>query len=166
MGQQLNMAAALGTLHIIADYTSADFDSLGIHIQDFKLVNQNTPWIRDNRRRVIQTLDALLFGTLDQMGQPRFAVPAEYVAAVLLVFVQPVNRMVACSWMAEARMTGPRAIDLATQGIDTGEVDPVAASQLLGLIVSLTGAENSSEVYKRFESRMAERTKKAMEPKR
>lgn len=160
------MAAAIGTLNIIAEYTSADFDSLGIHINDFKLLNQNTPWIRDNRRRVTQTLDALLFGTLDQMAQPRYAIPAEYVAAVIMVFVKPCNRMVACSWLAEARLTGPRAIDLATQGIDTGEVDPVAASQLLGLIVSLTGAENTSEVYSRFEARMTHRQKAAVETKK
>lgn len=155
---KLAYEAALATMSSIADYTSADFDTLGISYQDFNLVYGNTQWTRDQRRRVTQTLDALLFGTLDVIGLPRIAVPAEYVAAVISSFVAPANRQIACIWLAEQRATGPRAIDLAAAGVEALHVDPVSASQLFALVILLSENDRSSEVRQSFAQRMDKRT--------
>lgn len=153
----LSMETALGTMHAIAAYTSADFDALGIQPQDFSLTYDAIPWTRDNRRRVMATLDSLMFGTLDVMGLPRIAVPAEYVAAIVSTFVAPMNRMVACIWLAEQRSTGTRAMDLAAAGVD-GDVDPASASEIFALVVALSQTDASTQVRQAYRARMNERT--------
>lgn len=159
----LNYEAALSTMKVIADYTSADFDSLGILPQDFKMVFEDKPWIRDNRRKVMQTLDALLFGTADVMGLPRIVLPAEFIAGVISTFVAPCNRQVACIWMAEQRATGAKASDLANLGTEAAaEADPCTGQQLFSLIVQLSESSASSEVRQRYFDRMNTRTRKAV----
>lgn len=158
----LHTEAAIGTMKAIADYTSADFSVLGITEDDFQLTYAPAPWKREHRRRVTQTLDALLFGTLDQMGLPRIAVPAEYVAAVIATFVAPCNRMVSCLWLAEQRATGARAMDLAAAGMEGAYVDPVSASQLFALVISLSDTDRSTEVRANFKSRMDKRVADTM----
>lgn len=158
----LSYESALGTMRAIAAYTSADFDALGIQPQDFALTYEATPWTRDNRRRVMATLDALLFGTLDVMGLPRIAVPAEYAAAIISTFVAPLNRQVACVWMAEGRVGGRSAMDLAAGG-NEGDVDPASASQLFSLCVLLSDTDVSTAVRQQFRARMNERTQNLIE---
>lgn len=158
----LSVEAALGTMRAIAAYTSTDFDALGISPVDFSLTYDDIPWTRDSRRRVMSVIDSLLFGTLDVLGLPRIAVPAEYAGAVLATFVAPVNRLTACIWLAEQRMIGRRAIDLAATASDTGEVDPTSASQLFALVVLLSESDVSSAVRQHYKARMGDRLQKLM----
>jgi len=145
----------------IAEYTSADFDSLGISPEDYKLANGNTSWQREQRRRVVTTLDALIFGTVDVLGLGRFQIPTEYVAAIVSTFVSPVNRMVCCTWLAEQGTTGARAQDLAVAGQVASTVDKSTPSQLFALVCQLSETDESAQVRKQFESRMNVRMRQA-----
>lgn len=158
----LNYSAALATMQAISEYTSADFEQLGILPADYKLAASDKPWIRDNRRKVVTVLDALLFGTLDVMGLPRIAVPSEYVAAIVSTFVAPSNRMTACLWLAEQRMTGAKAMDLASRGAEAAETDPTAGSQLFALVCLLSDNDSSNEVRQKYLAKMTDRVRKAV----
>lgn len=163
MTTNLNYEASVGVMRAIAAYTSADFDALGIAPNDFSLTYDAIPWTRDNRRRVMSVLDALMFGTLDVMGLPRISVPAEFAAAIISTFVAPMNRMVACIWMAEAGIGGSRAMDMAAAGINAGEVDPASAHQLFALVVLLSDTDVSSGVRQQYAARMESRVRKLMQ---
>jgi uncharacterized membrane protein len=89
-------------------------------------------------------------------------VPAEFVAGLIATFVSPPNRMVCCIWMAEQRSIGPRAMDLASYGIEASEVDPVSASQLFALICLLSQEDESTHVRQKFLARMKKTQKEAM----
>jgi len=157
----LSVGTSLAVMSQIAQYASADFDSLGILPQDYDLAHGDAPWIRDQRLRVVKTLEALMFGTLDVMGVSRFALPAEYVAAIIATFVSPCNRMVACQWIAENGSTIARAQDLAAQGIQASQVDKCQPSKLFALVCLLTENDASTEARASFESRIQSRIRRA-----
>jgi|NOAtaT_7_FD_contig_123_36267_length_5352_multi_4_in_0_out_0_3 hypothetical protein len=159
--QQLSLSVALGVMASISSAVSADFDAIGITPEDYKLVTAETPWGRGNRKKVTTTLEALMYGTIDQIGLARFTIPSEYVAAVVATFVAPINRQVACAFIAEAGKTGARAMDLAAQGLQAQTVDSTTPSQLFALVCQLTDTGADSEGRKAFESRMAARLRKA-----
>jgi len=159
--EKLSFAVAHSVMTSIASYTAADFHSLGITPEDYKLTNGNTQWVREHRRRVTQTLDALIFGTIDALGLGRFQVPTEYVAPIIATFVAPGNRMVACIWLAEQGTTGARAADLSVAGQVASTVDKSTPSQLFALVCELSQTEASSSVRKQFEQRMEQRMRAA-----
>lgn len=150
----LSFEAALSTLRIIDKYTAADFDTLGISEQDFELASGEMPWRRDNITRVMRTLNALIFGTLEVMAIPKIVVPSEYVAAVISSFVHPANRMVACVWLASERQTGVGALEQSARSQSTSQLDPTSADQLFALVVMLSDTDASTEARKNFRARL------------
>lgn len=152
MNNNLSFAAALGTMNAIAEYTSADFDALGIQAPDFALTYEAVTWSRDNRRRVMATLDALLFGTLDVLGLARIQVPAEFAAAVIATFVAPQNRLIACKWMEEHGNIGASAHAAAGASVDTS-----TAKELFDLVICLSETDDSSRVRQQYRARMNQR---------
>lgn len=73
--------------------------SLGCTEADYKLIVGKRPWVGADRLRVIRVLEGLIHGMVDIMGLPKFQLPAEYIAAVVAIFVSPVNYFAACSWL-------------------------------------------------------------------
>ena len=59
-------------------------------------------WLPQDRQNVRQVFDSLLFGTLDVLGLPRVELPAEYIAAFVCIFADPVNWQTACTWYQNA----------------------------------------------------------------
>lgn len=150
----LSYETALATLRIIDQYTSADFDTLGINQQDFEYASGPQPWRRDNITRVMRTLNALTFGTLEVMAMPKIVVPAEYVAAIVSTFVHPANRMVACVWLAQERQTGVGALELSARNATTSQMDPASADQLFALVCQLSDTDASTEARANFRTRL------------
>lgn len=159
--QSLSFATAYATMKIIDQYTSADFDSLGITDTQFKLVNGNQAWRRDQLNNVMRTLNALIFGTLEVMAIPKIVVPAEYVAAIVATLVAPCNRMTACVWLSQERQTGVGALELSARGEQSATLQPASASQLFALVLELSNNEASSEARKNFMRRLGIETDKA-----
>lgn len=77
--------------------------AFGVTEDDYKLVTGSNPWLGVDRPRVRQVLDMLAAGIMDLTGTARFEMPAEYIAAVVAVFVHPTNCMVACQWQSNMR---------------------------------------------------------------
>lgn len=158
----LSLSVAIGVMTAIGNTVSTDFDAIGITPDDYKLTSGDAPWSKNDRRKVSITLEALMYGSLDQLGLARFAVPSEYVAAIIAAFVAPANRLVACMWLAEAGKTGARAMDLASQGLQAQTVDTTSPQKLFALVCQLTDSSINSEARKSFESRLNTRIRKAV----
>ena len=71
---------------------------------DFEFLTQDSCWIGSDRARGRMCIEGAVYGSLDYLGLPRFAVPAEIVAGVIAYFVHPSNYMYAahvmegCEW--------------------------------------------------------------------
>ena len=57
-------------------------------------------WGRNGRTRARRLLEDCIYASLDEIGLPRFDIPAEFVAASIWTYVSSVNWMVACDAMS------------------------------------------------------------------
>ncbi len=101
----------------------------GISGDSIALLMQDAVWQQPNRAAVEHTLQALRDGIAHACGYPPFRVPAEYMAALVVHFVSPVNYHPAAAWFAGISVP---ATDLAAGA--AGSSEPVSASQLFALI--------------------------------
>lgn len=83
-------ASAMAAIKLVKDS-----GYLNLTEEDFDFLIQDKPWIGIERTRARQVVEASIYGTLDYLGFPRFAVPAEYVAGSIAYFVAPCNIMTA-----------------------------------------------------------------------
>lgn len=79
--------------------TNDVIDAIGCTETEWQLVTGQRIWIGVDRARVSRILDSLLFGLIDTIGLPRFELPAEYMAAMVSIFVSPCNYFSACTWL-------------------------------------------------------------------
>lgn len=70
--------------------------------QDWEVTIGPDIWNPKDKRRVRKCLDAMMMGTLDSQGMAELDLPAEYVAAVIILVANPVNWMVASRWYENA----------------------------------------------------------------
>ena len=98
---KLRLSTAVGTMQIIArGGPQMSIQSLGLTPDDYKLLTGVEVWTANVRTVVRRALDSYVYGVLDILGLPRFELPAEYLAAVISVFVHPVNYFPACVWLS------------------------------------------------------------------
>lgn len=140
MGTNLSLAAALGAMSLLEKGSlNGDLSAFNIHESQYKVLTQDGPWIAGDRAMVTATLEAMMFGLMDQIGVQRFNPPAEYIAAVLATFVKPVNMWLACRYME-----GPRsAEDMATGRVR--ESEPIRAEHLFAFIVLIEGGSQTAK---------------------
>ena len=102
----------------------------GISQSDFDAVTGPTLWVPSQRDTARKVLDTICFGAVDAVGLPRPEIPSEYVAAVIALFVNPINAMSACSLY---NSTSP-ASHLANRAQGAGTLDNVTnPTQLFAL---------------------------------
>lgn len=152
MKTQLSFATAYAVQKVFGDFLSADFQALGITPMDWELLKQSTPWRRDQTQRVLRTISAVVYGTLEVMNMPKFNVPAEFVACTLAATVHPGNMFVACQWLAYERLTGVPADDLAER--TTTGWEQSTPEQLLALVLKLMNSDANEKARKDFEYRV------------
>jgi len=149
MRLNLQYKVARGAMTMLANAGKAGFLGLvGISQDDFNVATGETPWIGSQRNRVVQTLKSMMFLTTDNLGFPRFRLPAEYIAGAIAVFVSPVNVHAACHALAQS----PSAADLARGG---DQLDECSAEQLFALTVQLISDPVSSDARVMFEQKTA-----------
>lgn len=151
-----NYPAVMGALSIIRATTDTLETSLvgyGVSKEQLKKVMNPAPWLGAERAAVRRTLDSLVYATVDCAGLPRIDLPAEYVAAVISVFVHPTNLMVACvfmegkhNWVDEVA----RAANDPIQGLER-----VSASELFGIICEILGDSEFPNARAAIEHKMA-----------
>jgi len=141
---RLQYKVAAGAMQMIANMGKLGHLALiGISQSDYDKATGATPWSTEDRNKVVQTLKALMFGATDTLGFPRFRLPAEYVAAAIVMFVHPYNSRYAC--LALEKSSSPA--DKLSKGDDS---EDVSASQLFSLVVELYADPTSSSAQAQF----------------
>ncbi|AJK28215.1 putative minor capsid protein [Eel River basin pequenovirus] len=136
---------AKSAMSVIANQANVGhLSNCGLSQEDFKKVTGSAPWAATDRNHVMRAFTSLLYGTLDAIGLPRFTLPAEYIAAGIVMFVHPTNAIPACRFFER----NPSADDLG-RGVD--EVDHVTAKQLMGLVVQLYADNAKTSAVALFE---------------
>lgn len=137
---------AVGAMRLIKAGAIGDsLSAINIEQTSYDLLTSKAPWLAIDRNTVRDTLNSLINGTMQATGTPPYEVPAEYVAAVISVFVDPVNQMLVCRWMEGSRT----AVDMAS---DEGGSEPLVASRLFALVVQLANSKETG-VREAFEKR-------------
>lgn len=72
---------------------------------ELKVVTQSSPWLQSDRHAVRNGLESVMYAALDVLGLQRFQLPTEYVAAVIVTAVSPVNWMIACIYLSDQNIT-------------------------------------------------------------
>lgn len=135
--QQLKLAQAFGAMKLIADGTgTTDFESFGLTSMDAELINGDRLWLGAERQTIERLINAIVWGVEDATGGNRFPLSAEYMAAVICMFVHPVNIKKACDWMQVTYSNE----DLADATPEL-QMTPVTASQLFGLCVEIMSSD-------------------------
>lgn len=96
--------------------------------EDFNFLTTENPWTARDRSQGRKAVEAVVYGSLDFLGLPRFAIPAEFIAAAIAYFVHPVNIMTACSFMDRCEWS---------ENIINGVEEPVSASMLLAHTIQI-----------------------------
>jgi hypothetical protein len=148
--RHLSLPTVKGALHIISNENVADAcQSCGVSEADWSLLTGKKVWLGVDRARIKRILDAILYGVVDQLGIPRFSLPAEYVGAVISMFVNEANMFSACNWLGNFA----KAEDLAdfhgtlegVQGLET--VSPAKLFALCLLIKSQIDVGKYRQVF-------------------
>lgn len=136
----LNYKVAAAVMKRVRDYSKTDLATIGIDEDDLMLLASDKLWTVQNRRQVLNTLDALMYGTTDALGLARPRIPAEMQAAFVASYVEPVNRLVACIWMSEQRMTNGAAADY-VDAEDVLTVEPASVHKLTNCVLFLVAED-------------------------
>lgn len=146
MSQTINYAVAKSAMSMIANQgRQGHLGMIGVSQADFDLLTGNAPWLPTDRNRMHVTLNALLNLSCDCLGVPRFQLPAEYVAAGIAVFVNPINSQSIC-----------RIMERSASAADIGggnSTDSCSAEQLFALTVQLYGDNAASQARASFEKK-------------
>lgn len=103
-------------------------------------------WASADRIGVTRTLDAMRDGLAAGIGYSPFAVPAEWMAAVIVQFVHPINRRTACAWTADTFIP-------AAEIIEGGAGETVSAGKLFSLVLLAT-TDTKNEFRGLFDSKV------------
>lgn len=141
---KLRIGTAIAAMDIIKQ-GGPDFslNALGISPEDWELATGDNAWLGKERPRVMRVLDGFLYGVIDNMGLPRFELPAEYAAAIIAVFVSAKNYFPAVSWVSNLVSNQ----ELATNAPREGWED-IKPRQLFALVLEVhEKADRVAEAY-------------------
>jgi len=100
-----------GALNMISSGQHAGvIGAMDITSEDWSLFTGETPWVAADRNRIVNILHKLVFGCMDVSGCSRFNPPAEFIAAVIAVFVSPCNIASASAYMEGSMPTADSAM--------------------------------------------------------
>jgi len=141
----MNLRIALGSMRLLASMGHKGMlDGLGVSKGDFLRLVGDDPWTASERTRMGNLLHVMANCSIDAQGLPRFALPAEYLAAVITMFCKGVNVMAACNF-------APPAIAAADAGRGNGGAKSCTPSQLFALVLDLYSDPGSSQARAMFE---------------
>lgn len=118
-------ATALASLKLLGESQVLDMSS-----DDFEFFIAPKLWVATDRSRARRCVEAAIYGSLDFCGYPRFAVPAEFVAAAIAYYVHPVNIQTACLIMEGAEFS---------ENIINGMERPLRANEIFAHVLRVRG---------------------------
>lgn len=127
-GSDVRYATALASLALIAESQVLDMSA-----DDFEFFIADKVWVATDRSRARRCVEAAVYGTLDFCGYPRFAAPAEFIAAAIAHYVHPVNIQTACLIMEGAEFS---------ENIINGLERPLRASEIFSHVLRVRGGMN------------------------
>lgn len=127
---------------------------IGISADNFKVFVQPHLWLAADRNIIEEVLRKLRDGMAAHLGHAPFQVPAEYVTALLYMFVNPSNMRTACTWFSNISIP---ATELAMG--EMGASEPVNAQQLFAQYLLLAG--NAPEFEHLFNTKVGKEQAKA-----
>src|SRR5258705_13883441 len=89
--QSVRFQTALASIKLIQASAVLDLTE-----DDFDFLTTNKVWIAPARSRSRRCVEACVYGTLDFVGSPLFTAPVEFIAAVIVYYVHPVNIQTDC----------------------------------------------------------------------
>lgn len=134
---------------IVREFKSGDLGGIGVSREDWTKFTGGRQWLPADRGAMRRALEGVCFFSIDMMGLPRFQIPAEYAAAVIALFVDPVNQRSSCVFAADARP--PAAADLAANEVEPEGMQSATAQQIYTLVIALTGDDARHEAAHYFE---------------
>lgn len=147
--KSVRLEVAIGAMHLLASGAgSADFATMGLNPEDIDLLHGPKQWQAIDRNKVERLLHVVANGIMDNIGVPRFSLSAEYKAAVISVFVDPCNVMVASEWMGAAATNEALA-----DGVQEMHADKISGGQIYALILELQSSD-PGKFFARFEKRI------------
>jgi len=153
----MQYAVAKAAMRFIAEQSSRGYlDHIGITEEDYRFVSaSDQPWQQKDRNRVTHILNCLMSSTLDAQGIPRMdKIPAEYLAANIVVHVGPLNSLAACRFME----MGVPAQDLG-RGVDS--MEQCTARQIFALVIQLYADPAASLAKITFEKKLGRQIQEA-----
>src|SRR2546430_1042534 len=115
--QSVRFQTAMASIQLIQPSAVLDLTE-----DDFDFLTSNKVWIATDRSRARRCVEACVYGTLDFVEYPLFPAPVEFIAAVIVYYVQPVD--IQTDWLI---MKGAEC----TEDIIDGEERLVKAAELL-----------------------------------
>lgn len=154
---RLHLASALACMQLIdRGCVGTDFKANGILEAEWKALKQELVWESQQRPTIERVVNTLLFSSMDSANIPRLSPPAEYIAAIISTFVNPVNWMIACQWYD--RFT---PVDEMTSDLPSTAWTPASGTELFAMCVELEG--RGSDIAGRFEKKVGFAAKRASE---
>ena len=155
----LRYASFRGACRLISDGAAGgSLDPLGISDREWRTLTGDAPWLLSDRPGVSRSLTALVHGGMDAIGVARFSAPAEWLAAVVAMFVGPANVMAACVFVTDAFQAAA-----SDQIINREAPDPVSPDELFALVCDAY-SDDIIEFQRRFESRVNMKLERVVEP--
>lgn len=127
MNRSVFTAVFKGAVAVINSQAEEMVAASAVDKETLQQVAMKRPWSAPERAAVRRTLELLTYASMEAGGLDRFAVNAEYMAAIIKSFVSPINYMPAC------HMFG--GLKVAEQYVDEiGEMEPVTPQKLFVLL--------------------------------
>lgn len=157
---RLNVSVMLGVVRLLNSGAFSTPKQLGISTADWKLLRSDMEWNALDRKRVVNTLESVMYGALDMMGLPRHDVSAEYRAAVIGYTVRPCNILSACTFFCGGI---PNAM-LANPDLQA-EPEDVTPARLFALVQELyqEGVDELDDAANMFSERLRKSSEKRLE---
>lgn len=150
---KLSLATCIGSMKILLDSGVMDcVTAIGCTESDWRTLVGPKPWVGVDRSRVSRVLEGLLFGMVDIMGLPRFDLPAEFAAAVVALFVHPVNYFPACVWVGEFEM-GDALSGFSSQERPATGFERAHPRQVFALVITVSNGADIEHLARSFASK-------------
>ena len=155
-GTKLRIETALGAMRLVAE---TDYASLvhawGITEEDYKAITGPVLWLPERRERLRAVMHQFASGVMDLCGVQRFEMPAEFMAAVIAVFVHPTNTLPACVIFDRPRS----AYDIRGENMN----EAVSPSLLFSLVCDIYYSSDGIAIKASFEKNVGRAIQKSLE---
>ncbi|MCA0422510.1 MAG: hypothetical protein LCH61_04155 [Proteobacteria bacterium] len=137
---------------VVEDHYLRAIVNAGVSQADMDIVKGPALWSVDQRVRLRQTLDTMMYAVTEMVGLPRVDIPAEMFAAIVASLVSPINWAVCASWQS-----GLRAAKDILDTDETAQIERVSPAKMLTMIFAADAAMRGDPAFTQFASSVAKK---------